>query len=343
MALSESDICIAILNWNGRHHLQEFLPSVTNNSGQARIRIIDNASTDDSVSWLKSNFPEIEIDVLDQNYGFTGGYNRGISRISSALVILLNSDVEVRKDWLTALLSEMNSDPGLAACQPKILSLKEPDHFEYAGAAGGFLDVLGYPFCRGRIFEQCEKDAGQYQSAIPVFWASGACMMVRKNAYVETGGLEEAFFAHMEEIDLCWRFWHRGLKVKAVPASEVLHLGAGTLSKENPRKTFLNFRNGLAMLYINTFGWKTSGILFTRLLLDGLAGLQFLLKGRPESCMAIIRAHIAFYAKFGYWQKKRSFNKSMKMKEIPPDILLRGSIVLQFFLRGRKHFRDLRF
>lgn len=341
--LSESDICIAILNWNGRHHLQEFLPSVIRNSGAARIRVIDNASTDDSVLWLSSNYPEIEIDVLDQNYGFTGGYNRGISKISSDLIILLNSDVEVRENWLVPLLGEMNADPFLAACQPKILSLKEPGYFEYAGAAGGFLDVFGYPFCRGRIFEHCEKDEGQYQTSIPVFWASGACMMVRRTTYLEAGGLEELFFAHMEEIDLCWRFWHMGWRVKAIPSSEVLHLGAGTLSKENPRKTYLNFRNGLAMLFINTFGWKTAGIILIRLMLDGIAGMQFLLKGKPESCRAIVQAHFAFYGKIGYWRKKRDVNKSMKLQEIPQDILLSGSIVWQFFLKGRKQFRDLGF
>jgi GT2 family glycosyltransferase len=342
LALSESDICIAILNWNGLHHLQRFLPSVVQNSGSARICVIDNASGDASVSWLRDNFPAIELEVLDRNYGFTGGYNRGIARLNAELIVLLNSDVEVRKGWLSPLLARMNQN-GVAACQPKILALHNPDQFEYAGASGGFLDFLGYPFCRGRLFDTCEPDTGQYNDARQVFWASGACMMVRRKDYIDAGGLEERFFAHMEEIDLCWRFLNRGLEVWVEPASEVLHLGGGTLAKSSPRKTFLNFRNGLAMLYMNTHGFQTFGIILLRLILDGLAGIQFLMKGEIKNCLAIIRAHFSFYADFGYWSSKRKTNSEKTRVRIPESILFRSSLVLQYFLRGKKRFSDMKF
>ena len=341
--LSESDICIAILNWNGLHHLERFLPSVVENSGQARVCVIDNASSDGSVNWVSSHFPEVSLEVLDKNYGFTGGYNRGIALLGEELIVLLNSDVEVTPGWLKPLLNRMNESSGTVACQPKILSLKEPDTFEYAGASGGFIDHLGYPFCRGRIFDTCETDTGQYEEARPVFWASGACMMVRRKHFLEAGGLEDRFFAHMEEIDLCWRFWSRGLEVWVEPASEVLHLGAGTLAKSNPRKTYLNFRNGLAMLYMNTHGVQSFVTILIRLILDGLAGIQFLLKGELNNCLAIIRAHFSFYADLGYWTSKRKTNREKTTSRIPKNILFRNSLVLQYFLKGKKRFSQLNF
>ena len=312
-------------------------------SGKARVRVIDNASADSSVSWLETRYPQVELDVLDKNYGFTGGYNRGIARLDAELVVLLNSDVEVTEGWLQPLLSRMNSDERIAACQPKIRSLNEPEKFEYAGAAGGFIDFLGYPFCRGRIFDFCETDTGQYSEARPVFWTSGACMMVRRSAFLKAGGLEEAFFAHMEEIDLCWRFWHLGRPVWAETDSVVLHLGAGTLAKSNPRKTFLNFRNGLCMLYINSFHRMFILHFFCRLMLDGIAGIQFLLKGEPRNCLAILRAHFAFYAKLGYWNKKRKFNKTQLFWEVPAGLVLSESLVQEYFLREKKRFSDLLF
>ena len=338
MAHSESEVTVAILNWNGLHHLKQFLPSVVSHSGQARVRVIDNASTDASVAWLRKNYPQVETDVLDRNHGFTGGYNLGIRHIETPLVVLLNSDVEVRPGWIQPLLQRMNQDARIAACQPKILSWNEPEKFEYAGASGGFLDVFGYPFCRGRIFGHCENDEGQYNDSVPVFWASGACMMVRKSDYENTGGLEPRFFAHMEEIDLCWRFWHRGKQVWTEPASEVLHLGAGTLAKSNPRKTYLNFRNGLAMLFVNTHGWKTMPVLFTRLVLDGMAGIQFLTGGQLMNCLAIIKGHFSFYASISYWIKKRNRNKKESVQEVPESVLLNGSIVASDFMGGRKKF-----
>jgi GT2 family glycosyltransferase len=341
--LSEFNICVAILNWNGRHHLERFLPSVVKHSGNARIRVIDNASSDDSVEWLKREFPDVELDVLDQNYGFTGGYNRGIEHTDSELIVLLNSDVEVQNDWLAPLLKRMNQGSKIAACQPKILALVKPESFEYAGASGGFLDLFGYPFCRGRIFDTCEADSGQYNDARPIFWASGACMMVRKKHFIEAGGLEERFFAHMEEIDLCWRFLSRGLEVWIEPESEVLHLGGGTLAKSNPRKTFLNFRNGLAMLYMNTHGLGTVGIIIFRLMLDGLAGIQFLMKGELNNCLAIIRAHFSFYTDFGYWSSKRKINRENSTSRLSNKILFRSSLVMQYFLKGKKRFSELNF
>ncbi len=343
MALSESDICVAILNWNGQAHLEKFLPSVIAHSGQARIRIIDNASTDHSVAWLRKSYPQIELDVLDRNYGFTGGYNRGIAHLDSRLVLLLNSDVEVEEDWLKPLLARMNSDERIAACQPKILSLQDPEKFEYAGAGGGYLDVLGYPFCRGRIFDHCETDSGQYQDARPVFWASGACMMVRRQAFTDAGGLEEAFFAHMEEIDLCWRFWHLGWSVWVEPASSVFHLGAGTLSRNNPRKTQLNFKNGLCMLFINSFGWRFPLRVLQRLLLDGIAGLHFLMKAETGNFFAVIQAHFSFYGSLSYWIRKRSKNRISMKNEVPPGLIFPGSIVWAYFARGKKRFSELLF
>jgi GT2 family glycosyltransferase len=343
LAHSESDVCVAILNWNGLHHLQQFLPDVVSNSGHARIRVIDNASTDASVLWIRSEFPDVELDILDKNYGFTGGYNRGIANLDAPLVVLLNSDVSVKPGWLNPLLECMNRNERIAACQPKILSWKEPAFFEYAGACGGFADRLGYPFCRGRMFHVCEEDKGQYQEAMPVFWASGACMMVRKEIFLQAGGLEEGFFAHMEEIDLCWRLWHRGFEVWVEPASEVLHLGAGTLSKSSPRKTFLNFRNGLSMLFINNKGMQAWWLLIQRLLLDGLAGLQFLSRGEFRNCLAIIRAHFSFYGKIPYWIKRQRENAGHSSMKVPENVQFKGSIIWQHFLLGKKRFSDLSF
>jgi GT2 family glycosyltransferase len=341
LALSESDITVAILNWNGLHHLKQFLPSVLAHSGNARIRVIDNASTDDSVAWLRETHPQVELDILDRNHGFTGGYNIGIQNISTPLVVLLNSDVETSPSWIVPLLALMNSKPGIAACQPKILSWAQPNQFEYAGAAGGFIDSYGYPFCRGRLFGSCELDEGQYNQARPVFWASGACMMIRRDEFIKTGGLETRFFAHMEEIDLCWRLWHREKEVWVEPASVVLHLGAGTLAKTSPRKTFLNFRNGFAMLFINSSGDWAAIRIASRLVLDGLAGLQFLLKGEFASCLAIIRAHFAFYAGIGYWLKRRQENSTARTSAVPHKVIFRGSLVYAYFLLGKRKFSQL--
>ncbi len=336
-----SNITVAILNWNGIHHLKQYLPSVVAHSGDARIRVIDNASNDDSVSWLKNEYPDVELHILPKNLGFTGGYNEALRHIETELVVLLNSDVEVTANWLYSMEKRMASDSKIAACQPKILSWRQKDLFEYAGACGGFLDVMGYPFCRGRIFETCETDSGQYDTAIPVFWASGACMMVRKDAFLKCGGFEETFFAHMEEIDLCWRFWKQGYSVWVEPQSTVYHLGAGTLSKTSPKKTFLNYRNGLAMLFMNSTSTQLFWKIPLRLVLDGIAGFKYIYHGEWKNCWAIAKAHMAFYGQFGYWMKRRKDDARTTRQTIPSSVFLRISVLPAYFLEGRKRFSQM--
>ncbi len=332
-------VTVAILNWNGLKHLQQFLPNVLANSREAKVVLIDNASTDGSAEWVHLHHPEASIIQLKENLGFTGGYNAAMVQMETPFTVLLNSDVEVTENWLAPLIQRMESDPNIAACQPKIRSLFHRDTFEYAGACGGFLDILGYPYCRGRIFETCEKDMGQYNQAVPAFWASGACMMVRTQLFLEAGGFESRFFAHMEEIELCWRFWEKGHSVWVEPSSLVFHLGAGTLAKTSPRKTLLNYRNGLAMLFMHSQGpgvfWKVP----LRLILDGIAGLRYLAHGEWENCLAISKAHMEFYQGFRYWSKKR--NANLKGILPPPIVWTPGSIVHAYFLKGKKRFSDL--
>lgn len=332
---------VAILNWNGRRHLEEFLPSVVRNSPEACIVVVDNGSADDSLEWLARSFPAVEIMRLGGNFGFTGGYNRALKQLSTPFVVLLNSDVEVAPGWIAPLESALESDASLAACQPRILSYRRRGYFEYAGASGGFIDSLAYPFCRGRMLQTCEPDEGQYEEAVSVFWASGACMMVRREVFLQEGGFEESFFAHMEEIDFCWRLWHRGYRVGVVPASVVYHLGAGTLAHENPRKTFLNFRNGLAMLLKNETGPGLYPRLFLRLLLDGVAGLKFLAEGDGRNTLAVVRAHFSVYRRLGFWLSRRKENRAARTTDIPRAIRYPGLIVWAYFGKGLKRFSDL--
>ena len=334
---------VAILNWNGLHHLKTYLPSVVEFSQEAIILLIDNASTDESINWVRQTYPFVEIIVNPSNKGFTIGYNLGLQAVKTKYAILLNSDVEVTKDWLKPLEARMESDDKIAACQPKVLSFKDKSKFEYAGASGGFIDILGYPFCRGRHFNFCETDNGQYDSAIEVFWVTGACMIIRLSAYREHYGLEEHFFAHMEEIDLCWRWQHAGYQVWVQPDSVVYHLGGGTLKESSPRKTFLNFRNGLTLLFINTLGPDLFWKLPVRLILDGVAGLLFLSKGQVGSCLAIIKAHFSFYARIKYWILKRNMNKLNFKTEAPSELIYSSSIVFAYFIKCKKRFSDLRF
>lgn len=337
----ESKVTVAILNWNGTNHLKKYLPSVVENSAGAQVLLIDNASTDDSVFWVKSTFPEVQILVLSTNLGFTGGYNEGLKNVTSEFVVLLNSDVEVSPNWIEPLVLQMESNPKIAACQPKILADQNRNQFEYAGASGGFIDLLGYPFCRGRVFETCETDNGQYNDAIPVFWASGACMMVRTALFNEFEGFERRFFAHMEEIDLCWRWLHAGYSIYVAPQSVVYHLGAGTLAKSSPRKTFLNFRNGLALLFTNTLEKSVWWKIPLRLILDGIAGIQFLLKGESANCFAISKAHISFYQTFGYWSSRRKQNRIRKKAAIQAGLIFQKSVVWARFILGKKTFKEL--
>ncbi|MBO7124575.1 MAG: glycosyltransferase family 2 protein, partial [Bacteroidales bacterium] len=238
-------VAVAILNWNGKHWLEKFLANVVENSPEATVYIIDNASTDDSVSFLQAQFPKTPIIQLDKNYGFAEGYNQGLAQIQADYYVLLNSDVQVGKNWISPIIERMEADEKLAVCMPKLKSFDNPELFEYAGAAGGFIDKFGYPFCHGRLFSSIEKDEGQYNQECDIFWASGAALFVKRSVYQQLGGLDKDFFAHMEEIDFCWRVKNAGYKIKYIPQSEVFHVGGGSLPKENPFKTYLNFRNNL--------------------------------------------------------------------------------------------------
>ncbi|MBB6002964.1 glycosyltransferase family 2 protein [Arcicella rosea] len=332
-----NQIAVVILNYNGQKHLADFLPSVIQYSSDATIYVADNASTDSSLELLKTAFPTVKIIELRENHGFAQGYNEALEFVDAEYYVLLNSDVEVTPNWIEPVIALMKNDKTIAACQPKIKSFHQKSHFEYAGAAGGFIDHLGYPFCRGRIFQEIEQDLKQYNDNHEVFWATGACMFVRAEVFHQVGGFDGDFFAHMEEIDLCWRIHHAGFKVFACGSSEVYHVGGGTLHKSNPYKTFLNFRNGLAMLYKNHPDKGFALAIFTRLILDGVAGIKFLLFDSWEDCWAVARAHFDFYAHFLGWYKKR---KQIQRKD---DIstVYRRNIVWQHFINDVKTYNQL--
>lgn len=283
-------IAVIILNWNGADMMRRFLPGVVTMTPEAEIWVADNASTDDSMVWLAATCPTVKTIQLDKNYGFAEGYNRAIARIEAEYVVLLNSDVEVTEGWLSRLADFMDGHPDVVAVQPKIRCQWRKTHFEYAGAAGGFIDYLGYPYCRGRIFDTVEEDRGQYDTVVDVDWTTGAAMMVRREAYVKAGGLDASFFAHMEEIDLCWRLRNSGCRLCCVPQSVVYHVGGGTLPQGSPRKTYLNFRNNLWMIRKNHP--HPHRVLFMRFWLDVLAMLLFLAKGEPGSAKAVWRAYV---------------------------------------------------
>lgn len=298
-------IAVVILNWNGAKLLEQFLPSVVHYSDEAKIYVIDNASTDSSIAILKAQFPSVTIIQNEGNYGFAKGYNVGLQNIEEEYYVLVNSDIEVTKNWLVPILSIFDNESSVGIIQPKILDYKNKDYFEYAGAAGGFIDQFGYPYCRGRIFETIEKDSGQYNDEVDIFWASGACFFIRKEVYQKLNGFDDDFFAHQEEIDLCWRAFNLGYKAKYTFKSTVYHVGGATLNESNPKKTFLNFRNSLLMLTKNLPENKLVSILFTRLILDGLAGIQFIFKGKFVHFWAIIKAHFSFYSLINKTLKKR--------------------------------------
>jgi GT2 family glycosyltransferase len=325
---------VVILNFNGKKYLEQFLPSVITNSQEADIVVIDNASTDDSVSFLKSVFPEIKIISLDQNHGFAGGYNEGLKSIENQFLVLLNSDVEVTSGWLKPLISCLSAN-NIAVVQPKILDFNKKTHFEYAGAAGGFIDYLGFAFCRGRVFDTCEVDKNQYDDPSEIFWATGAAFGIRNEVFKRFGGFDDRFFAHMEEIDLCWRLKNEGLEIHYEPTSLVYHVGGGTLNKENPLKTFLNYRNNLAMLFKNLPGSVLFQIIFLRVVIDGISSIKYLIEGKFASIWAIIRAHFAFYGLIPYlWQKRSKTFLAYKT-------LHRKSVVWQYFVQNRKTFPEL--
>lgn len=336
-------VAVVILNWNGQNWLEKFLPSVLENTKNPDYEIIvaDNGSTDDSIAYTEKIFPSVKIIKLDKNYGFTGGYNRALKQVEAKYYVLLNSDIEPSTAWLDTLVAEMEADETVAACQPKILAYNQKDTFEYAGASGGYLDYLGYPFCRGRIFFTAEKDEQQYNSTEEIFWATGACMMVRASLYHEIGGLDEDFFAHMEEIDLCWRLQNLGYSIKVYPKAVVYHVGGGTLNKENPKKTFLNYRNNLALLFKNLPFPSNIIIVFKRMVLDGVAAIHALTKGEYKNTFAILKAHLAFYAWIPHLMQKRKQIINKKTLDQLKGVHFK-SIVFEYFLKKKKTFSALK-
>ncbi|UOQ99769.1 glycosyltransferase family 2 protein [Hymenobacter sp. 5317J-9] len=335
-----ADVAIVILNWNGAGFLRRFLPGVLTHADGARVIVADNASTDDSVELMSREFPLVELLLLERNFGFCEGYNQALAQVNSDFFVLLNSDVEVTLGWLRPLRALLEASPRIAAVQPKILTHADPTYFEYAGAGGGYLDRLAYPFCRGRLFDTLEKDQGQYDDSRPVAWASGACLLVRRSAWHALGGLEPAFFAHMEEIDFCWRLQNAGHEVWYHGGSAVRHVGGGTLPKTNPRKTYLNFRNGLALLFKNAAPGELLWPLWQRLVLDGVAGVKFLLSGELGNFWAVLRAHFSFYGKLGYWRRKRREARP-HLRVAQRQGVYHGSVVWAYFAQGKRKFSDL--
>ena len=328
-------VAIVILNWNGKKILEQFLPSVVEFSEEATIYVADNASTDKSIPYLKEKFNKVTIIQNKTNGGYAKGYNDALKNLTEDLLILLNNDVEVTQNWLQPIINEFKHDASLIAAQPKILDFNNKKYFEYAGAGGGFIDRLGYPYCRGRIFNTIEKDKSQYNDINKIFWASGACFIVRSNEFRELNGFDENFFAHQEEIDLCWRIQQNGGIIKYIGNSTVYHVGGATLSNINPTKTFYNFRNSLLMLVKNIKSSKVWIILFMRLLMDGIAGLHFLIQGKWKHTLAIIKAHFSFYSLLPrYINKEYKIRKEIKYYHIK-------SIVWNYFIRKNRIFKEL--
>jgi GT2 family glycosyltransferase len=346
-------VAVVILNWNGSKYLKQFLPSVLASTWPGlEVVVGDNASSDDSVAFLSQNYPSVRVIQNDRNYGFTGGYNRVLSQVEADYYILLNSDVEVVPGWIEPVISLMQSDPAIAAAAPKILSFAQKNKFEHAGAAGGFIDSFGYPFCRGRMFYEVEKDLGQYEQSGEVFWASGASLFIKKKYWDEAGGFDEHFFAHMEEIDLCWRLKNMGYKVIYCAQSIVYHVGGGTLNAENPFKTYLNFRNNLLLLKNNLPFWKAFFVISIRFWMDLLALLRFLAEGKRKDAWAVSRAHQNFVLSlFGIWVSAYGIrdlgtgsNNSGGTQHYRPKHLkgmYKGSIVWEFFKKKKTRFTDL--
>ncbi len=329
---------VVVLNWNGKAWLEKFLANLVKHSQESTVFVADNASTDDSVDFVKSNFPSVKIIINASNGGYAKGYNDALKQIDAEYFVLINSDIEVTEDWLSPIIDLMDSDKKIAACQPKLLDYKKRNTFEYAGASGGFIDNLGYPFCRGRIFDDIEEDKGQYNDAIEVFWATGACLFVRSSHYNEVGSLDEDFFAHQEEIDLCWRLKNKGYKIMVQPKSVVYHVGGGTLNAGSPFKTHLNFRNNLFMLFKNLPTFSLFTTIPTRLLLDGVAALTFLNKPKGlKHVLAIAKAHFTFYFEIPKLIAKRQKinQKNNLIGKVDWSILLRNKI------KGIKRFSDL--
>lgn len=331
-------VSVVILNWNGASLLREFLPSVIANtdSNLADVIVADNGSTDNSIAVLESEFPQVGIIRLNENLGFAEGYNQALKGIQTEYSILLNSDVQVTPNWIEPIVTYMDAHPQAAACQPKIRSYRNPEYFEHAGACGGFIDRLGYPFCRGRLFQILEKDTRQYDSIIPIFWATGACLFIRTKLFYEVGGLDGDFFAHMEEIDLCWRLKSRGYELYCIPQSTVFHLGAATLSTESPRKTYLNFRNNLLMLYKNLPQKELNRTLLIRFFLDMSALLVTLASGKTGNAGAIWKAVTSFYRDKEQFATKRKENQILSLRSSFPEMYT-GSIVYDLYIKKKRN------
>ncbi|MBN2480311.1 MAG: glycosyltransferase [Bacteroidales bacterium] len=342
-------VAVVILNWNGEKFLQDFLPSVVAYSSGPGTEIIvaDNGSSDGSVDYVTQNHPDIRIIRFEKNHGFAAGYHKALSQIRSEYFVLLNTDVQLTHEWLSPLISTLEQDAGIAACMPKIRSFRQQDYYEYAGAAGGFIDALGYPFCRGRILDQTEKDNGQYDDNMRIFWASGACLVIRSSAYFEAGGLDGIFFAHMEEIDLCWRLHRLGYTIFCIPGSVVYHVGGGSLPNNNPRKIYLNYRNNLYLLFKNLPAGKLFPVLFIRMIMDLLSAVLYLSQGKGRFFTAVIRAHLAFYRNIPVLIKERKLNKTKIDKAATVTVRIReiyaGSIVFDYFFRKKRTFSQLKF
>lgn len=334
---------VVILNWNGKQYLKQFLPSVIKHTvtGDTEIVVADNGSTDDSLVFLKSEFPNIKLIELEKNYGFAEGYNKALQQVEASYYILLNSDIEVTGNWIQTIIAVLEKDASIAAAMPKIRSFHEKEKFEYAGAAGGFIDQYGYPFCRGRILNKIEKDEGQYDQLTEVFWATGACMAIRAQLFHKIGGFDGFFFAHMEEIDLCWRLKNKGYKIMFAPDSSVFHVGGGTLPNEHPYKLFLNFRNNLILLYKNLPGKKLVPILFSRMILDGIAAIKYLLNLKPKHFYAVLKAHYSFYRAIRKYREFRKVNQ-VHNNSYPAQVF-KGSMILSYYLKGKKKFNQLDF
>ncbi len=333
-------VAVVILNFNGRHFLQQFLPGVIAHSSNATVFVADNGSTDDSVALVKRQFPQVQLIELRTNLGFCGGYNEALRQVAAEYFVLLNSDVEVTTAWLEPIITLLDTHPTVAAAQPKILAFHQRTHFEYAGAAGGYLDWLGYPLCRGRVFDVTERDEGQYNQAQPVFWATGACLVIRAKCYHEMGGLDTDFFAHMEEIDLCWRLRRNGYLVYVQPASVVYHVGGGTLATQNPQKTYYNFRNSLSLLVKNLRMRVLIPVLIVRAVLDAVACFRFALMGNGQHAMAVAKAYQHFFWRLPSELRKRQAYEWLPFIKNDP-LVLPQSVVFAFFVRGRKKYSEL--
>ena len=337
-------VAVVILNWNGKEFLQKFLSNVLSNSKDEGVKlwVADNGSVDNSIEYLESEFPDVGLVKLDKNYGFAGGYNRALKQINAEYYMILNSDVEVSEGWLTPMIKILDNEKDVAACMPKIRAYNQKDSFEYAGAAGGFIDKYGFPFCRGRILNNIEKDNGQFNDRIEVFWATGAALLIRQDLFHEQNGFDDDFFAHMEEIDLCWRLKNAGHKIVYEPESVVYHVGGGTLPNNSSFKLYLNFRNSLFMLFKNLNQKDLKAIMFKRKLFDGLAAIKFLLSLQTGSFMAVVKAHKAFYKNITSLKAKRKILEEKRKTENHPQVYPR-SLVVAFFVKGKKLFKDFQF